>query len=53
MKIERKELLIELMQMKDLDELRLNHSAVSDRIKEVKESINHQLLWKGINDSYN
>ena len=41
--IERKELLIQLMQMRDLDELRLIQSAIRDRIKEVASAIKYDL----------
>ena len=41
--IERKELLIQLMQMRDLDELRLIQSAIRDRIKEVSSAIKYDL----------
>jgi len=41
--IERKELLTQLMQMRDLDELRLIQSAVRDRIKEVASAIKYDL----------
>jgi len=41
--IERKELLETLMQMRDLDELRLIQSAIRDRIKEVGHSIKYDL----------
>ena len=41
--IERKELLEALMQMRDLDELRLIQMAVKDRIKEVGYSIKYAL----------
>ena len=43
MSIERKELLLKLMQMRDLDELRLIQSAVRDRIKEVSSAIKYDL----------
>mgnify|MGYP005839867443 FL=1 len=41
--IERKELLTQLMQMRDLDELRLIQSAIRDRIKEVASAIKYDL----------
>ena len=41
--IERKELLLKLMQMSDLDELRLIQSAIRDRIKEVSSAIKYDL----------
>ena len=41
--IGRKELLTQLMQMRDLDELRLIQSAVRDRIKEVASAIKYDL----------
>ena len=43
MSIERKELLIQLMQIRDLDELRLIRSAINDRIKEVASAIKYDL----------
>ena len=43
MSIERKELLTTLMQIRDLNELRLIRSAISDRIKEVGHSIKYDL----------
>ena len=41
--IERKELLEDLMQIRDINELRLIRSAVSDRIKEVASAIKYDL----------
>ena len=41
--IERKELLADLMQIKDVNELRLIRSAISDRIKEVSSRIKYEL----------
>ena len=41
--IERKELLLKLMEMGDLGELRLIQSAVRDRIKEVSSAIKYDL----------
>ena len=41
--IERKELIETLIQMNDLDELRLIQSAVRDRIKEVASAIKYDL----------
>ena len=43
MSIERKELLADLMQIKDVNELRLIRSAISDRIKEVSSRIKYEL----------
>ena len=43
MSIERKELLMQLMQIRDLDELRLIRSAINDRIKEVGSAIKYDL----------
>ena len=43
MSIERKELLADLMQIKDVNELRLIRSAISDRIKEVSSRIKYDL----------
>ena len=43
MSIERKELLIKLMQIRDLNELRLIRSAINDRIKEVGSAIKYDL----------
>ena len=42
--IERKELLTDLMQIRDINELRLIRAAISDRIKEVGSRIKYQLL---------
>jgi|TARA_Y100000310_G_C20064333_1_gene526454 exopolysaccharide biosynthesis protein len=42
--IGRKELLEDLMQISDINELRLIRSAISDRIKEVGSRIKYQLL---------
>ena len=44
MSIERKELLMQLMQIRDLDELRLIRSAINDRIQEVASLIKYDLL---------
>ena len=44
MSIGRKELLMQLMQIRDLDELRLIRSAIDDRIKEVASLIKYDLL---------
>ena len=41
--IERKELLTKLMQIRDINELRLIRSAISDRIKEVSSRIKYDL----------
>ena len=41
--IERKELLIQLMQIRDINELRLIRSAISDRMKEVASAIKYDL----------
>tara|TARA_Y100000310_G_C20342918_1_gene650663 strand:+ start:10 stop:378 length:369 start_codon:yes stop_codon:yes gene_type:complete len=41
--VDKKELLATLMQMRDLDELRLIRSAISDRIKEVANAIKYDL----------
>ena len=41
--IERKELLTKLMQIRDINELRLIRSAISDRIKEVSSRIKYEL----------
>ena len=43
MSIERKELLANLMQIKDVNELRLIRSAISDRIQEVSSRIKYEL----------
>ena len=43
MSIERKELLMTLMQIRDLDELRLIRSAINDRIIEVGSAIKYDL----------
>ena len=43
MSIERKELLVDLMSMRDIDELRLIRSAITDRIKEVAGAIKYDL----------
>ena len=43
MSIGRKELLADLMQIKDMNELRLIRSAISDRIKEVSSRIKYDL----------
>ena len=43
MSIERKELLADLMQIKDVNELKLIRSAISDRIKEVSSRIKYDL----------
>ena len=43
MSIGRKELLADLMQIKDMNELRLIRSAISDRIKEVASAIKYDL----------
>ena len=44
MSIERKEFLSTLMQIRDMDELRLIRSAISDRIKEVASAIKYDLF---------
>ena len=44
MSIERKELLENLMQIRDMDELRLFRSAINDRIKEVASAIKYDLF---------
>ena len=41
--IERKELLTKLMQIRDINELRLIRSAINDRIKEVSSRIKYEL----------
>ena len=41
--IERKELLVTLMSIDDINELRLIRSAITDRIKEVGSRIKYQL----------
>ena len=43
MSIGRKELLEDLMQIRDINELRLIRSAISDRIKEVASAIKYDL----------
>ena len=43
MSIERKELLMQLMQIRDLNELRLIRSAINDRIIEVGSAIKYDL----------
>tara|TARA_Y100000593_G_C4242608_1_gene302959 strand:+ start:509 stop:793 length:285 start_codon:yes stop_codon:yes gene_type:complete len=43
MSIERKELLIELMSISDIDELKLIRSAINDRIKEVGYRVKYTL----------
>ena len=43
MSIERKEFLEILMQIKDMNELKLIRSAISDRIKEVSSRIKYEL----------
>ena len=43
MSIERKEFLSTLMQIRDMDELRLIRSAISDRIKEISSRIKYEL----------
>ena len=43
MSIERKELLMTLMQIRNLNELRLIRSAINDRIKEVGSAIKYDL----------
>ena len=43
MSIERKEFLSTLMQIRDMDELRLIRSAISDRIKQVASAIKYDL----------
>ena len=43
MSIERKEILQTIMQIRDLDELRLLRSAINDRIKEVASAIKYDL----------
>ena len=43
MSIERKDLLIDLMQIRDINELRMIRSAISDRIKEVASAIKYDL----------
>ena len=43
MSIERKELLITLMQIRDINELRLIRSAINDRIIEVGSAIKYDL----------
>ena len=43
MSIGRKELLEDLMQIRDISELRLIRSAISDRIKEVASAIKYDL----------
>ena len=43
MSIGRKELLADLMQFRDVNELRLIRSAISDRIKEVSSRIKYEL----------
>ena len=43
MSIGRKELLEDLMQIRDINELRLIRSAISDRIKEVGSAIKYDL----------
>ena len=43
MSIGRKELLADLMQIRDVNELRLIRSAISDRIKEVSSRIKYEL----------
>ena len=44
MSIERKELLMTLMQIRDVDELRLIRSAINDRIEEVSSRIKYELV---------
>ena len=44
MSIERKELLENLMQIRDMDELRLFRAAINDRIKEVASAIKYDLF---------
>ena len=43
MSIERKELLVELMSISDVDELKLIRSAINDRIQEVGSKIKYEL----------
>ena len=43
MSIEKKDLMIELMTMTDIDELRMIRSAISDRIKEVGSAVKYEL----------
>ena len=43
MSIERKELLADLMQIKDVNELKLIRSAINDRIEEVSYRIKYEL----------
>ena len=43
MSIERRELLGDLMQMEDVNELRLIRSAINDRIKEISSRIKYKL----------
>ena len=43
MSIERKDLLIDLMQIRDINELRMIRSAISDRIKEVGSAVKYEL----------
>ena len=40
---EKKDLLIDLMQIRDINELRLIRSAISDRIKEVGSAVKYEL----------
>ena len=43
MSIERKEFLADIMQIRDINELKLIRSAVSDRIKEVSSRVKYEL----------
>ena len=43
MSIEKKDIMIELMTMTDIDELRMIRSAISDRIKEVGSAVKYEL----------
>ena len=43
MSIERKEFLADLMQIRDVNELRLIRSAINDRIKEISSRVKYEL----------